>query len=74
VFVFLSCLLSQAVKLKSRFPGWGSGGRSCLRTVVLASSLYVFLGFSEPDLLNPVAFVKTRAPQSRSPSSSAPAA
>jgi hypothetical protein len=73
-FVFLFFLLSQAGKLKSSGPAWGSGGRSCHSTVVLAFSSFVFIVFSEPDLHNPVAFLKTSAPQPSSPSLSAPAA
>jgi hypothetical protein len=71
---FLLFLLSHAGKLKSSGPAWGSGGRSCLSMVVLAFSSFVFIIFSEPDLYNPVAFLKTRAPQPSSQSSSAPAA
>jgi hypothetical protein len=74
VLLFFSFFSSQAGKLKSRGPAWGSGGRSCLSTVVLAFSSFVFIVFSEPNLHNPVAFLKTRAPQPSSPSSSTPVA
>lgn len=60
--------------MKSSGPAWESGGRSCHSTVVVAFSSFVFIVFSEPDLHNSVAFLKTRAPQPCSPSLSTPTA
>lgn len=71
-FSFLSFVSDSIAKIK--VPSVDSGGCSCLQRWFWPDSSIVFHRCLEPDLRNPVAFLKTRAPQPSSPSSSAPAA
>jgi hypothetical protein len=77
VFLFLLFsffLFISGRKAKIKMSRLECGGHSCLSTAVMAFSSTVFFDFSVPDLLNPVAFLKTHAPQPHSLTSSAPSA
>jgi hypothetical protein len=63
---------SQAGKLKSRCPAWNVVAIHVFQRRLWPFLQLFFFDFSVPDLLNPIAFLKTRALQLHSSTSSAP--
>lgn len=74
MFVFRFSFFCFRQYSKSKVPSVDSGGCSCLQRWFWPDSSIVVHRCLVPDLRNPVAFLKTRAPKPSSPSSSAPAA